>query len=286
MMTSGKEEIPGFQRFDHKASVQVQSGEMAIDHPVFFAGKGPAILLMHELPGLAQPCVDFAMRLIAADFEVFMPQLIGPLLRYEPWRNVARLCISAEFARLRAGEAAPIADWLRDLARRISIERNQARIGAIGMCLTGAFVIPLLLEPEVQAVVASQPSVPFNLRYVLFGGPVGQGAWQYQINASDEQLEQAVRCARGGNKVILIQRFSADRLCPKARNERLATAFNQTALNYDTSPLREWSARPPHALLTEEFDRAKRNGPVPESDPTRIALQRVIDFFKHALKTS
>ena len=148
MMTSGKEEIPGFQRFDHKASVQVQSGEMAIDHPVFFAGKGPAILLMHELPGLAQPCVDFAMRLIAADFEVFMPQLIGPLLRYEPWRNVARLCISAEFARLRAGEAAPIADWLRDLARRISIERNQARIGAIGMCLTGAFVIPLLLEPE------------------------------------------------------------------------------------------------------------------------------------------
>ena len=173
-----------------------------------------------------------------------MPQLVGPLMRSQSICNFARLCISAEFAHLRAGESAPITDRLRNLARRIALEHGQTHIGAIGMCLTGAFVIPLLLEPGVRAVVASQPSVPFNLKHILFGGPPGSGERQYQLNVSDAHVRHATSCVRDENKTILIQRFDADRISPRARSARLAKTFGTSASNFDTSPRRGWSWSP------------------------------------------
>lgn len=268
----------GFQCFDFRADVQHAGGVMGIEHPVFYAGSGPALLVLHELPGLAQSCVDFSQRLIARGFEVFMPLLIGRPLSRQPLLNLARLCISAEFARLRAGESAPLTEWLRQLARRVGRDRGNRRIGVIGMCLTGAFVIPLVLEPGVQAAVASQPSIPFRLRSLF--GPVSRTTepWMTQLNVSDADLQAAAACARHGHKSIMVQRFAQDRLCPRARIEHLKNAFGDRAElhEYATSPLRGRVAGPPHALLTEEYDHAAG---APPDDPTRVALARVVDFF-------
>lgn len=268
----------GFQSFNFRADVPHAAGTMGIEHPVFYAGSGPALLVLHELPGLAQSCVDFSQRLIAQGFEVFMPLLIGQPLSRQPLLNLARLCISAEFGRLRAGESAPLTDWLRQLARRVSQDRGDRRIGVIGMCLTGAFVIPLVLEPGVQAAVASQPSIPFRLRNLFRPTPRTTEAWMTQLNVSDADLQAAAACARRDRKSIMVQRFAQDRLCPRARTEHLKKAFGDRAElhEYATSPLRGRVPGPPHALLTEEYDYA---ADAPPDDPTRLALARVVEFF-------
>lgn len=285
--------MEGFQSFDHRADVDVGGRPMTIEHPVFHAGRGPALILMHELPGLDEHCIRFAERLVKNGFEVFMPLLAGRTLGGHTVRNTLRLrlCIAAEFGKLRAGETAPIACWLRTLARRIGEERATARIGAIGMCLTGAFVVPLLLEANVHAVVASQPGVPFNLLHLLFGGSWGLGPWQHRLNVSDDDIEAAAKLARAEGKSLLVQRFDEDRICPRARTDRLAAAFGPDAMDFNEPrpPGRGFSLTPLHSLLTGEYDRAERRirqgrtvGNEPE--PTHVALRRLVEFFETNLK--
>src|SRR4051812_21416722 len=75
---------------------------------VYWHGDGPGVLVMHELPGLAKATVQFAERIVSDGYRVFLPLLFGEAMKETPARNYARLCISAEFARLRANSTAPI----------------------------------------------------------------------------------------------------------------------------------------------------------------------------------
>src|SRR5664280_235460 len=46
-------------------------------YAVFRAGSGPAVLVLHEIPGLHPGVIDFARRLIAAGYTVYLPSLFG-----------------------------------------------------------------------------------------------------------------------------------------------------------------------------------------------------------------
>src|SRR5664280_982591 len=46
-------------------------------HEVFRAGTGPAVIVIHEMPGLHPGVVEFAQRLIDAGYTVFLPSLFG-----------------------------------------------------------------------------------------------------------------------------------------------------------------------------------------------------------------
>jgi hypothetical protein len=136
-------------RFDQ---LSFASGRLV--HPVYYAGdaQAPTLLLLPEIAGFAPGLQMFAERLIDARFRVFVPWLFGPLGTRAPRRNGIRLCISREFAYLRAGVSSPITTWLRALSAHISKYSGRAPIGVIGMCLTGAFAIPLVIDPQVAAV--------------------------------------------------------------------------------------------------------------------------------------
>src|SRR5580698_4281453 len=140
-------------------------------HSVYHGGerKYPPLLLMPEIAGFSPGLLQFAARLQQARFQVYVPWLFGPFGQRTPIRNAMRLCISREFANLRAGSAAPVTAWLRALAAHISEQNGGGRVGAIGMCLTGAFAIPLVIDPKVVAAVAAQPSVPFSALFTLLG---------------------------------------------------------------------------------------------------------------------
>jgi dienelactone hydrolase len=236
------------------------SGE--IDHPVFEKGSGPSVLV----------------RLIDAGFRVHLPLLVGAPLRHAALANWRALCISAEFARLEAGIHAPITDWLRALAADIAERADGARIGAIGMCLTGAFVIPLLIDAAVTAGVVSQPAIPLRVLYRAFG--LGAGPWMDQLNISDDELQVGARAARSNQKKILLQRYADDRLCPGQRLKRIARSFGSQARLYEYSHPSWWRrvVDPPHALLTEEYDRAGE-----DDQATREALRRVIQLLNEQL---
>jgi dienelactone hydrolase len=78
-------------------------------YPVYRAGTGPAVIIIHEIPGIHPGMITFAQRLLEAGYTVYMPSLFGrpgepfgagPLLR-----SVLRVCVSREFALWPTGPA-------------------------------------------------------------------------------------------------------------------------------------------------------------------------------------
>ncbi len=251
-----------------------------ISHTVFQKGNGKPVLVMHELPGLAEPAVNFADRLVAAGFQVHLPHLFGKLLEHDSLGNTRRLCVSREFARLKVGEHSPITSWLSELLSEIGARAGTSRVGAIGMCVTGAFVIPLIMNPVLRAAVAAQPAVPFSLPYLLTG--LGRGDWMQQLNVSDADLENSVVRATEYKIPLLAVRFRADRVCPGERVARLTEAYS-AQIQVEEYPFPSWVRAifsPPHALLTEEYDKAKDARP---THPTREALALVCQFLRDHL---
>ncbi|HJR89508.1 MAG TPA: dienelactone hydrolase, partial [Aeromicrobium sp.] len=80
---------------------------------------------------------------------------------------VRKVCVSNEFVTLHAGKTAPIADWLRNLARELHGELGGPGVGALGMCFTGGFALGMMVDPAVAAPVLCQPSAPFAVTPAL-----------------------------------------------------------------------------------------------------------------------
>ena len=148
-------EVPGFDQapFTHQGR----------SHSVYRAGTGPAVIVIHEIPGIHPGMVAFARRLLDRGYTVYLPSLFGrpgqPASTGAVVRSILRVCIGREFAIL-ADQASPVVTWLRALAATAYRECGGPGVGAIGMCLTGGFALAMAVEPAVLAPVASQPSLP------------------------------------------------------------------------------------------------------------------------------
>jgi dienelactone hydrolase len=265
-------DIHGFRQFDFSYASIAKTVYWKAPEGSSIVGK--PVLVMHELPGLTEFATRFAQRLVDAGFTVYLPLLFGEPLKRDVWGYSRQLCISQEFARLQAGVSAPITNWLQALARDLSSRHQGARVGAIGMCLTGGFVIPLILEPVVTAPVASQPSVPYSVIYWLTG--LGRGPWMRQLNISDADLSAAAQRAQAESLTLLAFRFKDDRICTAGKLERLGEAFGDRLEAYQFDTPKGFRLMPPHAVLTEEYDKAEHAGP---THPTRLATARVIAFL-------
>ncbi|WP_415764643.1 dienelactone hydrolase family protein [Pseudomonas sp. ZB1P45] len=243
------------------------------EHLVYTKGEGKPVLIMHELPGLTSYTRNFAERLIDAGFQVYLPLLFGKLEEKGSVPKGYILCMTKEFGCLKAGTSAPVSDWLRALVRHLGASMGNAKIGVIGMCVTGAFAIPLILETNVGAAVASQPAVPFKFGYWITGK--GDGPWMSQLNISDDDLLMAGQASTNQGTPLLIQRFADDRLCPHARVQRLQENFPNTGTLHEYDAPADGKNKH-HALLTEEYDKAN----IPDANhPTRVALQRLVAFL-------
>ncbi|HEY4366774.1 MAG TPA: hypothetical protein VGN07_06025 [Steroidobacteraceae bacterium] len=208
---------------------------------------------MPEIAGFSPGLLLFARRLIDARFQVYAPWLFGPFGARAPLRNVMKLCISREFANLRAGISAPVTIWLRSLASYISFHNGGGRVGAIGMCLTGAFAIPLVIDPSVVAAVAAQPSVPLSPLFAAFG--VGRGKWMSRLNVSEADIAAARDRLAQGDANILAVRCIADRICPHEKLERLREEFpvGLEIREYGATDSRNRLGDRPHATFTKEY---------------------------------
>jgi dienelactone hydrolase len=181
-------------------------GEHTFDgtsHPTYRKGSGPGVIVIHEIPGLTKRVIEFGDEVVDAGFTVVMPRLFGtPETAYNPVtiaRSMAQVCISAEFTKLATGETAPVAGWLRSLARELHGELGGPGVGALGMCFTGGFALAMMVDTSVAAPVLCQPSVPF---------PVGKQR-AADLNLSPADLETVKRRADGGCAVMGL-RFTGD----------------------------------------------------------------------------
>ncbi|MDQ6935946.1 MAG: dienelactone hydrolase family protein [Actinomycetota bacterium] len=138
-----------------------------VTHPTYRKGAGPGVIVIHELPGMTPEVIAFGEEVVSAGFTAVMPQLFGtpgaaPRLGAFPG-VLRKVCVSSEFTKLATGVTAPLATWLRSLARELHQQLGGPGVGAVGMCFTGGFALAMMVEPAVVAPVVAQPSLPFAI---------------------------------------------------------------------------------------------------------------------------
>ena len=258
------------------------SGRLA--HPVYYAGdhQAPPVLVLPEIAGLSPGLIMFAERLIDARFRIFIPWLFGPLGMRAPLRNGIQLCVSREFANLRGGVSSPITAWLRALTAHISKHSGGTQVGAIGMCLTGAFAIPLVIDPHVVAAVAAQPAVPLSPLFVTLG--IGREGRLSQLNVSDSEITEARARLDAGRTHLLSVRCRSDRICPRAKLDRLRREFpvGLEIREYAEAGERNCLGERPHATFTREY-RLVPNAPADHY--SRRAFADLVEFLDRHLRT-
>jgi dienelactone hydrolase len=164
--------------------------------PVYRRGTGPGVVVVHEIPGITPPVAAFGDEVAGAGFTVVMPSLFGtPGAAGTVIGGVsifARLCVRSEFTKLALGQTAPVAGWLRALARALHAELGGPGIGVVGMCFTGGIALAMMADAPVAAPVLAQPSAPF---------PIGRRR-AADLNLSPADLSAVKRKAAAGCPVL------------------------------------------------------------------------------------
>lgn len=239
---------------------------------VYRRGEGPAVIVMHEVPGVSVEVIRFARKVADAGFTVFMPHLFGQAGKKttEPDRlaELVKLCISREFHVLAENHSSPIVDWLRALARHAMEEIGGRGVGAVGMCVTGNFALTMTLDPWIVAPVLAHPSFPLPVT------PRKAAA----VHATPETLAHARRRIREEGLKVLGIRFKGDILfCRAARFETLRRELGN---GFEGIELPSSSAaphpEPPHSVLTVGL--VDRPG-----EPTKAAVDRILSFLSERL---
>ena len=236
--------------------------------PVYRRGSGPAVIVMHEMPGLHPLVLRFADRVAAAGMTVFCPSLFGTPGKpssqsYALQQMLTAVCIRREFNLWAGGKSSPIVGWMRALARHAHAECGGRGVGAVGMCFTGGFALAMMTEPSVVAPVMSQPSLP---------AAAGSKRRAASIDASPAELACAKARFAAEDLSMIGLRFKSDVLVPDLRWALLKREFGD---RFESIELEDADARPsfipPHAVLTLHLA---------EKGPTKDAETRVIQFLR------
>lgn len=237
-------------------------------YPVYRRGTGPAVIVMHEMPGLHPQVIRFADRVAEAGMTVFCPSLFGkpgkPVDRtYAMTTAVGVLCVRREFYVWRGDRSSPVVDWLRALARQAHGECGGKGVGAVGMCFTGGFALAMMTDPAVVAPVLSQPSLP-----LARGNPKRSA----EIGVSPQEIRCVKDRLAAEDLSVMGLRFKSDELVPDARFETYRREFGD---RFEAIELDDEDAQPafipPHSVVTLHMK---------EAGPTKAAEQRVIQFFR------
>ena len=235
---------------------------------VWRRGTGPAVIIIHEIPGLHPLVIRFADHVAAAGMTVFLPSLFGEpgkpvTVPYALGTMIKTICIAREFNVWANDKSSPIVDWLRALARQAHATCGGKGVGAVGMCFTGGFALAMMTEPSVVAPVLSQPSNPI----------LGKDR-KFKIDASPAEIKCARDRMEKEDLSMIGLRFFGDTFVP---DERFDTYKREFGDRFEAIELAAKDAKPgpgqAHSVLTIGLkDEA--------GEPTKLAEERVIAFFK------
>lgn len=252
--------LPGWDQSEFSAD--------GLTRTVYRCGSGPAVIIIHEIPGITPKVREFAERVVARGHTVFMPSLVGtpgkdPSGAYLG-KSMIRVCVAKEFSNWATRSTSRVIGYLRALAKQAHDECGGPGVGAVGMCFSGGFALAMMVDDTTVAPVLSQPSMPFA---------VGK-ARSADLGVSDADLAIIKQRAENGCEVLGL-RFSHDKFVPDARWDALRAALGDRflAVTLDSGPANTHGhKKAAHSVLTEDLD--DRPG-----TPTRTALDQVLDFF-------
>jgi hypothetical protein len=132
-----------------------------VERTVYVAGVGPAVIVIHEMPGIGPHLLRFARWVRDAGITVYVPSLFG-VDGIDPIAGAggtcSRVCVSAEFRRWRRRDQ-PDQQLVARFARRAQkrVARRGRRRHVLHRQLRAQHDARLVLAP-----VVSQPSLPFD----------------------------------------------------------------------------------------------------------------------------
>ena len=240
---------------------------------VFRRGEGPAVVVTAEIPGITPKVIEFADRVVDIGCTAVVPHLFGtpgapPTVLRSMGVATWGICVSREFTTFATGRTSPVTAWLRALGAHEHERCGGPGIGAVGMCFTGGFALGMMVDDRLLAPVLSQPSLPLSF----------SKRQRRDLGISDDDLARVKQRAEAGCEVLGL-RFTGDRLVPGARfrrlQEELGDAFVGVEIDSSAGNTHGFP-RTAHSVLTEHL--------VDEpGDPTRDALDRVLDLFRSRL---
>jgi dienelactone hydrolase len=247
-----------------------------IEKKVYLTGRGPAVIVMTEMPGISPHVARFARWVRDAGFTVYMPSLFGrdgAVPQAEEGAAVfKRACVSAEFRAFASNASSPVTQWLRALARLAHEECGGPGVGAIGMCFTGNFALSMMMEPAMLAPVVCQPSLPLD-------DPAGTNVAADELAAVRQRLERE-------DLTVMAYRFDGDKFCKAERFAASSHALGprfvmrvlpDSAANPDTPPFFAQVVASPHSVVTAHLiDEA--------GQPTLAARDEILAFFARRLR--
>ncbi len=247
---------------------------------VHVAGRGPAVIVMTEMPGISPQVARFARWVVEAGFTVYVPSLFGVDGAVPSAQGgvaiMQRACVSAEFRAFANkkgdNQASPVTHWLRALAQLAHRECGGPGVGAIGMCFTGNFALTMMLDSATLAPVLCQPSLPFD-------DPAGLEISPGDLVRVKERLDRE-------DLTVLAYRFEGDKYCKAERFNAYSQALGQrfvahvlpdSAANRElNNPFFERVVASPHSVVTTHLiDQA--------GQPTRVARDQILAFFSQRL---
>ncbi len=239
---------------------------------VYRTGTGPAVIVIHELPGITPLVAEFGRRVAALGLTAVLPDLLGtpgkpPSSAYLATSG-ARACVSREFHVFALNKSSPITAWLRALARLEHERCGGPGVGVVGMCLTGGFALAMMVDPVVVAPVLSQPATPAAVT----------AAGRRALGLSPAELT-AVKGRVDDGACVLGLRFTGDKSVPAERFERLRQELGSgfVAVEIDSSPGNEWGyPESAHSVLTQDADGKP-------GSPTTEAMDAVLHFLSERL---
>jgi dienelactone hydrolase len=187
----------------------------SIEHDVFRRGDGPAVLVLHEVPGIDGATLAVAERIRCAGFTIVLPDMLPPPFAPASPRllvgNMIRVCVAREFWALALRYDRPLTRWLQALAVREHGLAGGPGIGIVGMCLTGGFALAAATQAPVAVAIASEPAVPFRVRP---GASTDLGMSEGEVQVLADRVASGELCVRA---------FAYDRdpMTPPARMERI-----------------------------------------------------------------
>ena len=184
---------------------KISDGNVSL--PVFrsLVGTSPVIVL-HELPGMTPSFIEYCQLMAHEGFKVYMPLLFKQVGATMNKFQMAKFCLSREFRHLfsvdrRNDKSRPVSNWILHLAKHVSEECPDQKIGIIGMCLTGGFALIGLADPKVAGVICCQPAFPFIFNKQSIGLTDAQ-----RKNVVDGANQLPQPCVKG-------YRYDEDRIC-------------------------------------------------------------------------
>ena len=224
-------------------------------------GKGPGVLLIHELPGLTPECLVLANRLVErGEFSVYVPLLFGAAGETATKLNTVRVIFDGDYAVSGKGKSSKITNWLRGLANKIAAETPGRGIGVIGNCLSGGFPIALLTEKCVVAPVCCQASLP------LYGNDAGLGLSKAELDAALKRTEVPIHAYR----------FRNDTISKHARWQAMKDTFGEARFRgMELDATHPGGHHKDHAVLTASYSDCP-------GTQTRAVFDEVLAFLKSA----